>query len=100
MGAKTGVQARLKEALPNVFIMGCTCQSIHLCSSAASKKLPKSVEEFVRSIFNHFSNSSKRQESFEECQIFLEMKPHKMLKPSQTRWLSLQAVVDRILETW
>lgn len=28
------------------------------------------------------------------------MEPHKILKPSQTRWLSLERVVQRILEQW
>lgn len=34
MGHLTGVRARLKEILPDIFVMGCTCHSFHLCSSA------------------------------------------------------------------
>lgn len=33
-------------------------------------------------------------------QDFLELPTHKMLHPSQTRWLSLVSVVQRILEQW
>lgn len=90
MGQKSGVQKRLRDVNKHIFILGCICHSLHLCSSAACKMLPKSIEEFVRSLYNHFSNSSKRIEEFEEFQKFLNLKPHKMLKPSQTRWLSLK----------
>ncbi|XP_050298659.1 uncharacterized protein LOC126737704 [Anthonomus grandis grandis] len=100
MGHKAGVQAKFKEKNKDLFVLGCTCHSLHLCSSAACTKLPKSVEEFVRSLYNHFSNSAKRIADFEQFQFFIDLKPHKMLRPSQTRWLSLQAVVDRVLTVW
>ncbi|KAJ8913072.1 hypothetical protein NQ315_006573 [Exocentrus adspersus] len=100
MGQIAGVQALFKTLVPNIFVLGCICHSFHLCSSAAAKKLPRSIEEFVRSIYNYFAHSSKRQESLQEFQAFVNVKPHKMLHPSQTRWLSLQAAVDRVLENW
>ncbi|GLV37963.1 hypothetical protein CBL_20394, partial [Carabus blaptoides fortunei] len=90
MGQKAGVQAKFKELNEDLYVLGCTCHSLHLCSSAACTKLPKSIEEFVRSLYNHFSNSPKRTEKFEEFQKFLELEPHKMLRSCQTRWLSLQ----------
>nr|XP_023013328.1 uncharacterized protein LOC111503289 [Leptinotarsa decemlineata] len=100
MGKQTGVQARFRRILPNIFILGCICHSFHLCSSAASKKLPKNLEDSIREIYNYFSNSSKRIDRLKECQVFINMKPHKLLHPAQTRWLSLQAAVDRVLENW
>ncbi|CAH1099060.1 unnamed protein product [Psylliodes chrysocephalus] len=90
MGKKTGVQAKFRELNEDIFILGCRCHSLHLCSSAACTKLPKSVEEFVRNLYNHFSNSPRRIDEFEEYQKFLQLKPHKLLRPAQTRWLSLQ----------
>lgn len=51
-----------------------------LCSSKAIIKLPKSVEEFVRNLYNHFVNSPKRMNNLEKYQKFL--KPYKMLRPS------------------
>lgn len=90
MGNIGGVQALFKSILSNIFVLGCVCHSFHLCSSAAARKLRRSVEDFIRSIYNYFSHSSKRQESFQEFQAFCELKPHKMLHPAQTRWLSLQ----------
>ncbi|GBP16844.1 hypothetical protein EVAR_13225_1 [Eumeta japonica] len=35
-----------------------------------------------------------------KLQSFAAVEPHKILKPSQTRWLSLLSVVERILEQW
>lgn len=94
MGNKMGVQAKFREINPNIIVIGCICHSMHLCASAAAEKLPKSIEEFLRSTINHFSNSSKRVESFVEYQKFLKIKPLKILKLSQTRWLSLQVSVS------
>ena len=60
MGEHNSVQQKMKMILPNVFIMGCTCHTAHLCTSYASKKLPRTEEELVR-IYSYFSHSSKRQ---------------------------------------
>lgn len=92
IGKHIGVQARFKELLPHLFVLGCKCHSFHLCASAAANKLPRSLEEFIRNIYNYFSNSSKRLEKLKQYQIFVNLKPHKMLHPAQTRWLSLQVI--------
>lgn len=83
--------------MPHIQLIGCSC---HLCSSHACEKLPKAIEQFGRDIYNYFSNISKRCIELREMEIFAQEKPHKILQPSQTRWLSLQAVVDRILTHW
>lgn len=51
MGEFGGVQAKLKERVnPNIFVIGCTCHSLYLCTSEACKKiLPK-----LRSLFRIF----------------------------------------------
>lgn len=38
--------------------------------------------------------------NYHEFQHFCEVEPHKLLKPSVTRWLSLEMVVNRIVEQW
>lgn len=80
--------------------MKCVCHSAHLCASEACKQLPRALEDMARNIFNFLKSSSKRQAELKQFQMFLNLKPHKMLHPSQTRWLSLIAVVSRILEQW
>lgn len=37
---------------------------------------------------------------FENYQVFTESKPHKLLKAGQTRWLSLELCVNRLLEQY
>lgn len=100
MGQYNSVASRFHNACPNIFIAKCVCHSAHLCASAACKVLPRNCEDLARNIFNHFKQSAKRQSEFKQFQSFLDISPHKMLHPSQTRWLSLSAVISRILEQW
>lgn len=100
MGKNNSVSSRMKDMFPGVFIMRCICHSLHLCCSEACKSLPRRLEDFARNVFNFFSHSSKRQSQFIEFQQFLNIDVHKILHPSQTRWLSLASVVERLLEQW
>jgi transposase-like protein len=92
MGQHTGVQARIKEIVPHLYVQKCLCHSLHLCCSAATKSLPNIIEQFVRDMYeyNYISSSSKRMNEFKEMEIFVQEKPTKLLYPSQTRWLSLR----------
>lgn len=94
------VASRFKQLLPGITIQGYVCHSLHLCASEACKTLPRKPEDLARQIYGYFKNSSKRQAQFKEFQDFCELKPHKILKPSQTRWLSSLEVVQKILEKW
>lgn len=96
MGKHGGLQAKLKDMLPNLFVMGCVCHSFALCSEAACKRLPDFVESLARDICNHFGRSSIRRQDFEKFQKLLELKPHKLLKLSQTRWLSLEVNTNKL----
>ncbi|CAH0551119.1 unnamed protein product [Brassicogethes aeneus] len=100
MGHLNGVQALLKKRLPNLVVVGCSSHSFNLCSSYACAKIPKEVDELIKDIYAHFSHSSKRNNALKEFQVFCELKPHKILRLSETRWLSLQQVVDRVLEQY
>lgn len=100
MGVHNSLSTKLKDDVPNRFILKCTCHSFSLCANYACKKLPKVCEELARKIYIYFQHSYKRQHEFEQFQIFVEIKPHKLLQPSQTRWLSLHQVVARLLEQY
>lgn len=97
MGQIGRVRARFKENVPNIFVLGCVCHSLHLCASAAANTLPRSIEDFARAIYNYFCNSSNRCKFLSECQGFLQEKPYKMLRPAQTRWLSLQVSLSLLI---
>ena len=99
-GAHNSVAQLLKAEFPNVFTVKCSCHLIHLISSYAALKLPKGLEDLCRDIFNHFHRSSKRQDTYAEFQQFFHVDPLQLLSPGQTRWLSLEACVNRILEQY
>jgi hypothetical protein len=69
-----------------------------LVSSYAALKLPKGLEDLFRDIFNHFHRSTKRQDVYQQFQNFFNLEPHKILSPGQTRWLPLEACVNRIVD--
>jgi len=100
MGARSGFQAQLKRDLPHVFVLGCICHSLALSASAASHKLPSWLEAWIKDVCGYFSRSSKRQHEFHLIQEALQSPRHKILKLSQTRWLSRGAVIARIIEQW
>ncbi|XP_030756273.1 uncharacterized protein LOC115888841 [Sitophilus oryzae] len=100
MGGNQSVAKYITDEIPNIFILKCSCHSFALCASYACKKLPESVETLVREVYKYFKYSTKKAGHFKEFQVFCNNKPHKMLQPSQTRWLSLVAVVKRVLEQW
>lgn len=62
--------------------------------------MPRTCEDLARDIYNFFKSSSKRICQYKEFQDFCDISPHKILRPAQTRWLSLDLVVNRIVEQW
>lgn len=51
----------------------------------------------TRDIYNYFL-SPKQTAAYKDFQEFANVKPHKLLHPCQTRWLSLHSAVKRLLE--
>ncbi|XP_064100038.1 uncharacterized protein LOC135210952 [Macrobrachium nipponense] len=100
MGTVNSVSSRLRQQMPGITIFRCVAHSIHLCSSEAAKTLPRVCEDLIRNIYNFFSHSAKRKYEFREFQYFCQVKPHKLLHPCATRWLSLHQAVARVLEQW
>lgn len=71
-----------------------------MCASYSCLQLPRFVEDFARNVHNYLNNSPKRLIEYKELQAFCNIKPHKLLYPGQTRWLSLLSVVNRIIEQY
>ena len=99
-GQNLGVATLLKKDMPHVATIKCSCHMIHLCASHACLQLSTTLEDLCRNIYAHFSRSALRQKDFEQFQAFVEVQPHKLLRLSQTRWLSLESCVTRVLEQW
>ena len=100
MGRHNSVSSRLRNDLPGITRHRCICRSLHLCASEVCKQLPRQCEDLARGIYGYFKNSAKRVAELREFQDFCHVEPHKILKPSQTRWLSLTEVVKRISTQW
>lgn len=101
VGAHNSIASRLKESCPGIIIMKCVCHSLHLAASnACEAHLPRSCEDLARNVHNYVQHSAKRVAGLAVFQKFLNVAVHKILHPAQTRWLSLLAVVERMLEQW
>lgn len=72
----------LKSEFNYVQAAKCSCHLIHLVASYAASKLPKSDRTST------------------DFQAFFDTEPLKLLSSAQTRWLSLQECVNRILEQY
>ena len=64
LGSNSGFQARLKEDLTDVFVLGCICHSFALCTSHVSNQLPSWLEMFLKDVCAYFARSSKRMKEF------------------------------------
>ena len=62
-GQNNLVSQLLKSEVPFVQLVKCSCHLIHLVSSYVALKLPKSLEDVCRDVFNHFHHSSNAKQS-------------------------------------
>ena len=97
IGNNNSFRTRIENESPHVFVMNCICHSAHLVASYACACLPRQAEEYIYSYFNH---SARRLTDLAEFQHFTHTEPHKLLHPCQTRWLSLQQCISRLMEQW
>ena len=100
LGSRNSVMTRLKSKQPSLISFHCNCHVAALIANHACGKLPGYLDDITIQIWYFFHKSPKRQRSFEAYQVFTECKPHKLLKASQTRWLSLEVCVKRLLEQY
>ena len=100
LGSRNSVVSRLKQKQPNLCVLHCICHVSHLIVGDAIKCIPSYVIDIVENLFWWFHHSSKRVDELHSFQEWLEVEAHKILKKVDTRWLSLQACVNRILEQY
>lgn len=104
-GSRNSVYMILKTQynLPHLILIPCICHSLQLAVNHASENtLPRNIEFLIRETHNWFSHSTKRQ--IEYKQIFELINcgeaPLKILKVCETRWLSIEPAIVRILSQW
>jgi len=99
-GMNNSILSRLQNLYPNLWYMYCLNHALHLVACHAAKVIPSEVEEFIKQSYKFFKNSAKRLAEFNSVTEGMNLDVKQLLKPGQTRWLSLQLAVDRILTLW
>lgn len=105
VGLNNGVCELLKKdlQLPNLIMVRCVCHSIQLAlSHAVAETLPRNIDFLVRETYNWFSHSSKRQLLYKTLFETLNdgKQPLQIPRVYDTRWISLEPAVTRILAQW
>ncbi|KAL0830065.1 hypothetical protein ABMA28_003522 [Loxostege sticticalis] len=94
---------RTQYNLPNLILIRCVCHSLQLAVSRASEQtIPKHIEFLIRETYKWFALSAKRQKEYAEIYNLINCgkQPLKILKLCDTRWLSIEPAVARILNQW
>lgn len=100
VGQYNSFASRLLEDVPDAITIKCICHSAAIIANNACLMLPRAPEELIRQIGTYISGSSKRCSQLGDFQeIFYEEK-RKILRTSDTRWLSRQKCIERILLNW
>jgi Domain of unknown function (DUF4371)/hAT family C-terminal dimerisation region len=99
-GKNNSVITKFREVCPNIVHIKCICHSIQLCSSYALKVMPRNVEFMVAETYNWFCHSTARQQKYKALYTCMNVgeDPLKILKLSDTRWLSIAPCVKRVLD--
>ena len=89
-GSKTGVQMRIRVHSAHALYVHCTCHRLQLASIQAAAKVPeiKKIFTLMGNLWKLFYYSPKKAEALKEVQAALRFPQLKIIKPSDTRWLS------------
>ncbi|XP_041974017.1 uncharacterized protein LOC121736556 [Aricia agestis] len=104
-GVNNGVHSLLKSETGNnnLVLVRCLCHSLQLAITHASEEtLPRNIEFLIRETHNWFSHSSNRQLFYKELYktINCGKEPLKITQMCNTRWLSIEPAVRRIVDQW
>src|SRR6266498_239266 len=98
LGKLTGIALRIRERNKCLFITHCIAHRLALACNSADKQVTfcKHVEYIMKSIYNFFSNSSKRIDALHKYQEILEHPILKIKQIYEIRWLSWHEVVKNL----
>ncbi|KAL0860066.1 hypothetical protein ABMA27_010381 [Loxostege sticticalis] len=104
-GINNGVHAILKRdyGLQHLILIRCVWHSLQLpVTHASENSLPRTVEFLVREIYKWFSVSPKRRDEYKKIYELINCgeAPLKITKVCDTRWLSIEPAVTKILSQW
>lgn len=104
-GQYNGVYSILKEKVPNLLLIRCMSHSLQLAVTHACRAtLPRSIMYIVDQTYSWFSRSSDRQIKYKNLYTALHHdennEPLKIPRQCDTRWLSIENSISRILDQW
>lgn len=82
---KNGVAAVLKEAQPNLIVVGCPCHLINLAAQKGAACFPVKVYEILVDVFFYLEKSLKRKDRLKDFQRVHDIEVRKVLKHAPTR---------------
>lgn len=100
VGKNDSFVSHFLEDNPHSINIKCICHSAALIANKACMELPRAPEELIRQIGTYISGSSKRCTELEEFQVMMKEEKRRILRTSETRWLSRQKCIERILHYW
>jgi len=100
IGKFESFQKKLERYCKNLVTIPCPCHASALVANSACTAIPKTCEELIRKVASFISNSPKRACIFQHFQRFFSDNSRKILKLSETRWLSRHLCVTRLNENW
>ena len=89
-GSKSGVQKRMRVHTGHALYIHCSCHRLQLASIQAAESVAPIKKMFgtMESLWKLFYYSPKKAEALKDVQCVLNMPELKIVKPSDTRWLS------------
>ena len=99
-GSKEGCYGNFLKSQPQAYFSGCVCHLIHIGARKGASCLPLDVGQLLIDLYYYLDKSSKRQHSFKKWQLLHELKEQKIIKHVNTRWLSIQKCLPRVIESW
>ena len=97
-GECNGVQKRMRTLAAHSFYIHCASHRLQLASMQAANSVPEIKKMFgtMGNLWKFFFNSPKKAESLKAVQSVLKLPELKIMKPSDTRWLSHKRCVRGI----
>ncbi len=97
-GSKTGVQTRMRTNSAHVLYFHCACHRLQLASIQAAETTCeiKQIFGMMSNLWKLFYYSPTKAETHKEVQSALQLPELKIVKPSDTRWLSYERCMRAI----
>jgi hypothetical protein len=104
IGRHNSIKTRVKDANDTVYFMGSPCHILHNTALYGGKAFEEivnfSADDLCVDIFYWFEHSSKRKNLLSEFCDFCDVQYRQVIKHVNTRWLSLESAVERVLKQY